>query len=311
MTLKKLATRLALVTAVAALPNISSAAVPHTFAAGDPIRASEVNANYDDLDTRVTTIEGGATTPSVGLDFSSYGLDFSAIGAPKNVVLLDSDDVNGGVNFLLRVAFENNSEQVSIDGVLTISRWVWKVIRVSVDSLGVITNVSSNIETHDTDSPYNGAYGNNGGSYSARYTYISYDPSSLAPTVTDDKLTEQFFCGDTGEPSTLVCHGIGYLTGDPNPSYIYDWALSQSLFGSYTTPNNLTFNEVRFETYSSTERFRIRAKGVGLIFEQTTDGAGVQTNKHLFYFRSDGISGGDLSGTPFEPGVGLLDGLFF
>jgi hypothetical protein len=66
MTFKKLATRFALITFVAALPNISSAAVPHTFAAGDPIRASEVNANNSDLDQRQTAVETRATVLETG-----------------------------------------------------------------------------------------------------------------------------------------------------------------------------------------------------------------------------------------------------
>jgi hypothetical protein len=81
MTLKKLATRLALVTAVAALPNISSAAVPHTFAAGDPIRASEVNDNNNNLDQRLSRIES-STTQTVAVDCSG---DANAL---KNITLM-------------------------------------------------------------------------------------------------------------------------------------------------------------------------------------------------------------------------------
>jgi hypothetical protein len=69
----------------------------------------------------------------------------------------------------------------------------------------------------------------------------------------------------------------------------------------------MTFNDLRLESYTGpNSTFRIRAKGVGMVFSESSDG----TDDLIIYYRADGVTGGSLAGTPFDTGQ-LLDGLFF
>ena len=73
----------------------------------------------------------------------------------------------------------------------------------------------------------------------------------------------------------------------------------------------MIFPEVRVEVTPHNGRVRIRAKGIGPVFQSQPDRADFE----LIYYRVNGVTEGSLDGTPFEPGGtlpnGTLDGLFF
>lgn len=126
-----------------------------------------------------------------------------------------------------------------------------------------------------------------------------------------DNLRESFTCGDTGSNivGQQVCVGFNTFNATGDFSYLYDFSRQQALGGPFTF-NGMTFPDVRMESYTGTSsQFRMRAKGIGEIYRRSR-GTSVSTNV-IFYYRVNGATGGSLVGTPFEPGVGPLDGLFF
>ena len=77
--------------AVAALgASVAVAMVPHTFAAGQTLKASDLNENFTDLDDRLKTLESAKTDVTV---FGTTGFA-SALGAftriPYTTVALDA-----------------------------------------------------------------------------------------------------------------------------------------------------------------------------------------------------------------------------
>jgi len=271
------------------LPGITAAAVPHTFSAGTQNLASEVNTNFSDLDNRVTTLESSA---SIFPDFSGYGVPFSADGAPKNVVVLVKN-VGSGLRYTVRSRYANSTEQVSIDGVLTIRPFMANYVTVETDFGNNITSISNRIETPDTSNYIN-----------SNLEYSTYDTATAAKTVTDDTTRELWdLCNSTG--ATSICIAKVVLNTDSSVQSYYDWSRTQTLTGPFTT-NGITFNDVRLEKYTR-GRKRIRAKDVGMVFDETDDDTEASI---LIYHRSNGVTGGSLAGTPFDTGQ-LLQGLFF
>jgi hypothetical protein len=275
---------------ILALPGLSTAAPPNTFAPGDPILASEVNANFSDLDTRVTTLQNSTT---VFPNFSEYDPPFSADGAPKNVVVLsNSDPDTGDTIYGVRSKYANSTEQVSIDGVLTIRPLIAHYATVVTDSGSNITIINDWIDTPDTIN-----YDN----YNVEQS--TYDTSGTVKTVTDDTIRELWdLCN--GDGSAVLCIGQGVLSSDGSHQYFSDSSRIQTTMGPYTV-NGMTFPDVRFLAYTNGSS-RIGARGVGEVFRENAD----ESSRLLIFYRSNGVSGGSLAGTPFDTGQ-PLDGLFF
>ncbi len=83
--------------------------------------------------------------------------------------------------------------------------------------------------------------------------------------------------------------------------------------GKSLTINGMTFSDLAYRVdirMPSSDRFRIIAKGIGIIY-QKNDGSDSRINKHeIIYYRVDGTTGGSLTGTPFATG-GDAVGVFF
>ena len=282
-----------LFSAIMVLPGLAPAAVPNTFSPGGQALASEVNDNFSDLDTRVTTLEG--STP-VAPDFSGYGVSFSADGAPKNVVVSSEVQSDGSTTYAIRSRYANSSEQISIDGVLTTRPYIANYAFVTTDSGGNLVLISNFIEAPDTTN------------YVVYNTEEStYDVNTLIKTVDVDINRETFTCEGS---VVLVCIGYGRLSANDAFSYIYDSSSNRVLSGPFSI-NGFTFNEVRMESSTGIQnRFRIRAKGIGEIFRRSRNSDGSISTRSVIYYQADGVSGGSLVGTPFDSGQ-PLDGLFF
>jgi hypothetical protein len=285
------ALKLLFVSMILTAPGIVAAAVPHVFSPGNPVLSSEVNANNDNLDSRVTALEG---TQAVFPNFSGYAVKFSADGSLKNVVVLARDLGGGATQYRVRSRYASSTEQVSIDSVMTSRPYFAHFASVQTDSGNNITSISNRIETPDTLNYVD-----------SNIEYSSYDPTTAAKTVTDDTTRELWgLCNGAGSASLCLAQVVNSIDDSFNSAY--DWSRIQTTTGPFTV-NGMTFNDVRLESYTGTSRtFRIRAKGVGMVFNESSDG----TDELLIYYRADGVTGGSLAGTPFDAGQ-LLDGLFF
>ena len=282
----------------AILPGISAAAVPHVFSAPTPIVSSEVNANFTDLDTRVTTLE---TTIPVFPDFSGFNMPFSADGAPKNVVVIEKNLFGGGMEYAVFTRFANSTEQVSIDGVLTIRPFFSSEAFIETDSGNNLIAIESEIETPDTLSFAN-----------FNIEESEYDTATLVKTVTADSVrTIASSISNLG--STVTWHETLVLSIDGSFVENFIWSAIQTTSGAFTV-NGMTFPEImiQVENYrefgSTVSENVVFAKGVGPIAAaQSND---FENNHLVIYYRIGGVANGSLVGTPFDTGQ-PLDGLFF
>lgn len=308
MKLKKLATQLAFFTAITALPTISSAAVPNTFAAGDPIKASEANANNVNLDSRITSLET-STSSTIAIDFTGYSMPFATDGAEKNAIVLRSEDpVTGNISYELGVRYANSTDEISIDGVPTVKPFIYRDIYLTTDSAGNLINLGSDLRAIDS------LNGNNIFGYTASNLESSFNNITppFAKTVTQDTLTSTFTCDGN---QNYICLAQDTLNLDGSLQHFEDLSFTRAIGGPITF-NGLTFNDIQLLSSAGTTgddrvpfhdrgEFVILAKGVGVIVFR-------DINTHsIIYHQTNGAIAGSLVGTPFEPGIGLLDGLFF
>jgi hypothetical protein len=281
-----------LVAGASVLSRQALADVPNVFAPGNPILAEEVNENFGDLDTRLTGTENSLNR----FDFSGYWVGFPADGQASNVVLLgryDFDDTLTGYN--IRWGSNNSGDQISVNGVLTTRQYIFHYSFVSIDpGNGSITYISDYIESPDTEE---------------YLTYLveesEFDPVSLVKTILPD--------GDTlrgtescGNSVVLIC--IVQFTLSANGAFhsISDYSRGRVLATNVNIGGGWpVFTDVRLEKFFGSGQLRIRAKGIGTIYQRYDSGY-----DRLLYYRNDGVTGGSLAGTPFDTGQ-PLDGLFF
>ena len=273
------------------LPGLASAAVPHVFSAGSPVVASEVNTNYSDLDTRVDTLQGSTT---VFPDFSGYDMPFSTDGAPKNVVVLANTSGPGSLLYSVVSYYANSTEQVSIDGTMTIRPFIVKYIDVETDLGNNIVNIEGGTDTPDTSSYLN---------YNVEDWF--YDTTGTTKTITSDITRELVLCNATGSANLCVVQEVLSING--SHAGFFGFGQIRTTTGPYTI-NGMTFNDVIIDSSRDDEggSNAINAKGIGYVrFEDEFSGI-----YNLIYYRVDGVTGGSLIGTPFATGQ-PLDGLFF
>jgi hypothetical protein len=261
-------------------------------------RVTSLESSVTDNDSRVTSLESSVT--SLSQDFSGYSSGFSTIGSPNNVVVLARFD-QGTLNtfYSLRIFFENSSENMRINGVEVVRQFMADYSSVNVDSLDQVTNIYRWRESPDNEDDYF-----NGSTYTALVEEANFDLLSLAKIVFDDTNHDTSNCGTDTTGITSIC----FITNRDNLTSVientYDSAKIRSLAGPMAI-NGLNFDAVRFESFTSSQSFRIKAKGVGLIFNENSFG-----KLQIIYYQVNGTSGGSLAGTPFDSG-GALEGLLF
>jgi hypothetical protein len=263
--------------------------VPNTFSGGTTALAAEVNENFADLDARITGIEN--SSPNLG----GYGTSFSADGAPKNVVVLVQQQENGDTNYIIRSRYATTTEQIIINGTPTQRPFIANYTWVNVDSGGTIFSIDNYIEAPDTEDYI--AYNVESSSYDIPNLFKTID-------VDGDTTREDWSLCNYGQ--TQICFVDVSLSATGEHVRSYAWSSIRGLSGPVTV-NGMTFDDVRLEQNIASDSVRVRAKGIGEILRTANDGS---WERRIIYYRASGITGGDLTGTPFAPGA-LLDGLFF
>lgn len=267
--------------------------IPHTFQSGTPANASEVNENFEALKTGIES--------QLPQEFSgTYTLPFSSSGAlaDRNVLILKYEE-SSNIDYRLRIRF-NNSEgfTISTNGTPTVYDYIGMYIYVHVDSGGNITSITSYI--HGLDEPYGGP------SWTAFTETSSYNPSDLSQTITND--TEKYYRRYLSSyRQSLPLHFIEttMLSADDSVLGGSSNALLSSLLGESIELNGMTFSDVRVDTYYKSDSFNLQAKDIGRILASSSS-----ATYTIIYYRVNGTSGGNLTGTPFASG-GDLEGLFF
>jgi len=183
---------------------------------------------------------------------SIYGVSFSADDAPKNVVVLSQDLGDGNTRYTIRSRYANSNELVSIDDSPTIRPCIANYANVETDKSGNITWINNNIDTPDTANYLN---------YNIEKS--TYGVDSLEKTVTDDTKREAYTC--SGSSTVQLCTNYVTLSLNGDFAYFSDWSSNSALGGPYTF-NDMTFDDVRMESFTGTvSKFRLRATGIGTI----------------------------------------------
>lgn len=271
------------------VPGYLSAGVPHIFEPGTPALASEVNENFNDLDTRLAGLEA---PPSDDYFFEFY-LPFSADGNDKNVIVLKSYDEQWDETvYEIRSRFQNSTESVSVDGTPTMPLYISSYISVRTDSTSDITDIYSYIESSD-----------DGNIYQFNIERSSYAPDGTNKQIIEDTSKESYNCfGGTSR----ICMGSRTAVF-PSSSYNWHSSYNRVLVNDYVLePNGWSFDQVSIEARNTgTHRLRIRAWGIGLILDRYEN-----YERIAIYYRVNGKTEGSLIETPFAEGQ-PLHGLFF
>lgn len=268
-----------------------SADVPHTFEPGTPALASEVNENFSDLDSRLADLEALTSNSN----FTKFNLPFSLDGDPQNVIVLKGYDESSGENiYTVRSRYQNSTETVSIQGNPTVRPYIANYVTVATGSAGEILSVYNYIESPDTENYLH---------YNIEQSV--YDPDGTNKQIIDDSSAGSDACvGGTSR----ICMG-STMSSIPENNYNWHTSYNRAVINSYVMDsNNWSFDQVSIEVRNTgRSRIRIRAKGIGLIFQRYEDG-GADTS--AIYYRVNGDTRGSLAGTPFADDQ-PLDGLFF
>ena len=257
--------------------------------------ATTVNQAFDtaeqrlnDHDSRISDLENA--NPNLG----GYSMAFSDDGAPTNVVVFSRDDGNGWTSYTVRSRYATSVGQISINGELTQRPFIANYAYAQVDDLGNLVEVTNYIEAPDTSDYV---------VYNVEET--QYDPVSLAKTVTDDTLREDWNVCNYGQ--TTICIPEVSLSQTGEHVNWYTWSSIRGVAGPITV-NGMTFDDVRLEqNIGATDQGRVRAQGIGEILRVNHDG---NWERGVIFYRANGVTGGSLAGTPFAPGE-PLDGFFF
>lgn len=247
----------------------------------------QISQILGDHDARISNLEDAH--PNLG----GYSMSFSADGAPKNVVVATQLQESGDTFYYIRSRYATSTEQISINGVLTQRPFIANYAFVHTDSLGNLVSVSNYIEAPDTDQYI---------VYDVEES--TYDPGSLAKTIVNDTLREDWNLCKYGQ--ITICMPDVSLSQTGEHVRTYTWSSIRGLSGPLTL-NGMTFNEVRLEQNISSDNARARANGIGEVFRAANDGS---WERRAIYYRANGVSGGSLANTPFDAGQ-QLDGLFF
>jgi len=260
------------------LPFTSAADVPNVFAPGNPILAEEVNENFDDLDTRLTGVEDSLNR----FDFSGYWVGFPAQGQPSNVVLLGRYNGDGTIfGYYIRSTSNGSGDEIIVNGVSTARQYIAHYSFIGVDSDGTTINqINDYIESPDTEE---------------YLTYLledsEFDPVSLVKTILPDgdTLRGTESCGNSVVQIcviqyTLSANGAFHSVSDYSRGRVL--ATNINIGGGWPV-----FPDVRLEKSFGSGQLRIRAKGIGTIYQRYDSGY-----DRLLYYRNDGVTGGSLAG---------------
>ena len=283
-----------LIASIFVFPFANASEITDTYSSGDTLTTStldNIKNAVNDNDQRIDSLE---SSDSAMQDFSDYTLNFSALSSPKNVVVLKSINSDGSAYYSVRSAYANSTEEVSVQGAMTIPSFIFKFISVGTDVDGNITNIYTSVDALDQASIYT----------DHTQESSSYSVPSLVKTVDNDITSIQYNCGDSAA-SVFVCEYTRYNSGTP-ASHSYVTSVRHSLGSSEI--NGLNFDDLIGVnmTSGSNMGYSVRAKGLGVLLQ-----FGVNSGHSVvIYYRVDGSSDGSLDGSPFGSGA-LLENFFF
>lgn len=302
-----------------AVTTTSYAEIPNTFTAGTPATAADVNANFSAVDSRVSTLESTAssqvtnignvdtrvaalettaTTQASDNDFNGYYLPFAAAGEAKNVIVLRRTNSDGTVTYQARVR-HSSGQTISVNGTPTARTHIASYVWAPASSIGstVATDASDYIESPETTNYVD---------FLVEDSHIDLNNGNLK-TVNTNGDVERWI--DQSSSGTNGLRSVGPIRVEINDVFNRYTHYSSQYIGKLPTSTieGITYNDVAVQQRLGGGHSRLRAKGIGTIF-QIQNG---QPTRAAVYYRVNGQTGGSLSGTPFEPGVGNLDGLFF
>ncbi len=264
-----------------------SSSITDNYATGDNLTAAtleNIKSAVNDNDQRISN--------SHTSDFSGFSQPFAALGDPKNVIVLVRENGDFTKTYSIRSRYHNNTEQVSVDGVLMTPSLIAHYDVVTVDANGVVTDIRTYIEVPETES----------------YTVFTTEMATLdinthVKTVTTDNQSEDQIC--TGGGAISTCNWTISTSG--TPTYRSNSVLTFTLLGEGTV-SGMTFDSLRSElsTYLTEMRNIVRAKGIGEVLRQNP---GTPPRVAIYYY-ANGETDGSLDGTPFATG-GELEGVLF
>ena len=243
----------------------------------------------DSNETRITALESGIPVPQ----FSGYGTPLTPLGNPVNAVVLRRDNGDGSIDYYVRAYYENDSEEISVQGAMITPPLIFLYGYVSVDSDGEITRINQYIEAPQTTDFVD---------FTAEDRELDPDNPTNTLVLNSDDIRELWTC--TGGGAVSNCEFERFVDGvsDSTSSFVAVY----SALGPGTV-NGMEFDSLRGEnrTYSAGHIYRVRARGVGMVLQ--LDSGRPRT---AIYYQVDGVTDGSLAGTPFGSGK-PLDGLWF
>jgi hypothetical protein len=290
---------------------MAQVAVPYSFSAGTPAKASEVNANFQALVGALNT--AGAT--AIPEDGTYEGLQYSVANTltGRNVVVMQGTDNLGGSfkRYAVRASYQNGS--VLVNGVPTTFAYVRLLAFIkasNTDSLlgaTVVIQGINDLNAREWNTEVN-TYG------------TATDLTAAAFLNVTDTQTDDYLCFNAAV-SGHVRH-CRLITRDPGlPTRAVDDSRIVSLISIAFTagPANLNFPnggvEGSFFSESSARSWFLLARNIGIVAETRRHGVEADGDPNLvlysvIYYRISGVNmgvgTGSLAGTMFANANNLV-----
>ena len=243
------------------------------------------------LQAKIVALESAVTDN----DFSGYYLPFSVAGNPKNVIVLRRVNFDDTVSYYLRVR-HTNGQSISVNGTPTFRTNIASYGFASASGIG---STDATFASEYIESPETTAY----------LDYLiessTFDLNNGNARIVDQD-SERWI-----DNSVVGTNGLRVGTVNVEVNGVLDRVthFNTQYIGKVPTftIGDLVFNDVAAQQRLGGGYTRYRAQGIGEIMREQNG----QPTRFVIYYRVNGQTGGSLNGTPFEPSVGNLDGLFF
>ncbi|WP_070989318.1 hypothetical protein [Halofilum ochraceum] len=283
-----------------------AASVPNTFSSGDPAVAADVNANFSALISDIEAVENSVQN-ATSTAFSNYSMGPSASGAlgERNVTVLA---VEGNNCYVARGWFTNPGD-VTVE---TASSGT-----VTPDEVFVFQYVCGDTSEVTYEQEYVYAIPSSGGFDQAHGAEINEDEDGDGAFETEQAWDyRSTFVSNPLTNAQLVSSNELFFNASGELQASGNFTRVVSELGQPLTVNGETFQNVVVENFLGFERLRFKAEGIGTVL--TLTGGAIsdplfnseQSRRGAIFYRVDGQTSGDLSGTPFATS-GLLINQWF
>lgn len=283
-----------------------AASVPNTFSSGEPAVAAEINANFDALISDIEAVQE-STGDSGSTTFTNYSIRPSSSGAlgERNVIV---SAVEGGNCYAARGWFTNPGD-VTVE---TASSGT-----VTPDQVFVFQYVCGDASEVTYEQEYLYAVPESGGFDQAQGAEINEDEDGDGTFETEQAWDyRSTFDSNPLANAQLITSNELYFNGSGELQGSGNWVRVLSELGQPLTVNGETYDNVVVENFLGFERMRFKAEGIGTVLTLTGGGNSdplfnsEQSRRGAIFYRVDGQTSGDLSGTPFATS-GLLINQWF